>query len=148
MEPLHFDELEHGEEITLDRLAVMIGKGFAHNDTRFDASESQLDRIEHLLLAEQKREIEEQNVLIKSNLYRMEECRGPGEGTAPQLSGSPHRPGRGAPARSSSPGAWAVLSPLRGGPPAIAEFPVMRMRPADWAISAPLQALPAPRLVY
>jgi hypothetical protein len=70
MEPLHFEELEHGEELTLEQLGLMIGKGFAHNDKRFDAIESRLDRIEHLLLAEQKREIED----LKQRMKRLEDA--------------------------------------------------------------------------
>ena len=70
MEPLHFEELEHGEELSLEKLGLMIGKGFAHNDKRFDALETRLDRIEHLLLAEQKREIED----LKQRMKRLEDA--------------------------------------------------------------------------
>jgi hypothetical protein len=77
MEPLHVDELEPGEDITLERLAVMIGRGFAHNDkqfaamdARFVAIESRLGRIEHLLLAEPKREIED----LKTRMKRLEDA--------------------------------------------------------------------------
>ena len=70
MEPLHFEELEQGEDITLERLAVMIGKGFAHNDTRFDAIESRLGRIENLLMEEPKRELEN----LKARVKRLEDA--------------------------------------------------------------------------
>jgi hypothetical protein len=59
-----------GEEIILEKLGLIIGKGFAHNDTRFDAIESRLDRIEHLLLAEQKREIED----LQKRMKRLEDA--------------------------------------------------------------------------
>jgi hypothetical protein len=70
MEPLRFEELENGGDITLEKLGLMIGKGFAHNDTRFDAIESRLGKIEHLLLAEQKREIED----LKKRMKRLEDA--------------------------------------------------------------------------
>jgi hypothetical protein len=54
----------------MNTMADMIGKGFAHNDMRFDAIESRLDRIEHLLLAEQKREIED----LKTRMKRLEDA--------------------------------------------------------------------------
>ncbi len=59
-------DVEIADEKAVDTIADMIGKGFTHNETRFDAIESsldridsRLDRIEHLLLAEQMREIED-----------------------------------------------------------------------------------------
>jgi hypothetical protein len=57
-------------EIAVVTIADMIGKGFAHNDTRFDAIESRLGRIETLLLAEQKREIED----LKTRMKRLEDA--------------------------------------------------------------------------
>jgi prefoldin subunit 5 len=60
--------VEPAIEKAVDKMANMIGKGFAHNDTWFDAIESCLDRIEHLLLAEQKREIED----LKKRMKRLE----------------------------------------------------------------------------
>jgi N-dimethylarginine dimethylaminohydrolase len=65
MEPLYFEELEHGEELTLEQLGLMIGKGFAHNDKRFDALETRLGTIETLLLAEQKRKLEHLEARVK-----------------------------------------------------------------------------------
>ncbi len=65
MEPLHFEELEHGEELTLEQLGLMIGKEFAHNDKRFDAIEARLGKIENLLMEEQKRDIAEVKVRVK-----------------------------------------------------------------------------------
>jgi hypothetical protein len=52
-------------EKAVDTIADMIGKGFAHNDTRFDAIESRLGRIEHLLIEEQKRKIENLETRMK-----------------------------------------------------------------------------------
>jgi hypothetical protein len=46
-------------------MADMIGKGFAHNDMRFDAIESQLGKIEHLLIEEQKRKLENLETQVK-----------------------------------------------------------------------------------
>jgi hypothetical protein len=65
MEPLRFEELENGGDITLEKLGLMIGKGFAHNDTRFDAIESRLGKIENLLIAEQKRKLESLETRVK-----------------------------------------------------------------------------------
>ena len=70
MEPLRFEELENGGDITLEKLGLMIGKGFAHNDTRFDAIESRMGKIETLLLAEQKREIED----LQKRMKRLEDA--------------------------------------------------------------------------
>jgi len=70
MEPLRFEELENGGDITLEKLGLMIGKGFAHNDTRFDAIESRLGKIETLLLAEQKRAIED----LQKRMKRLEDA--------------------------------------------------------------------------
>lgn len=46
MEHLHFDELNKGEEVTIEKLAVMIGKGFAHVDSRFDEVEKRFGGID------------------------------------------------------------------------------------------------------
>ena len=70
MEPLRFEELENGGDITLEKLGLMMGKGFAHNDTRFDAIESRLGKIETLLLAEEKREIED----LQKRMKRLEDA--------------------------------------------------------------------------
>jgi len=70
MEPLRFEELENGGDITLEKLGLMIGKGFAHHDTRFDAIESRLSKIETLLLAEQTREIED----LQQRMKRLEDA--------------------------------------------------------------------------
>lgn len=47
MEHLHFDEFKNGEEITMDKLAVMIGKGFEHVDSRFDEVEQRFEKVEN-----------------------------------------------------------------------------------------------------
>jgi hypothetical protein len=47
-------DVEIAVEKAVDTIVDMIGKGFAHNDTRFDAIESRLGRIETLLIEEQK----------------------------------------------------------------------------------------------
>jgi hypothetical protein len=65
MEPLRFEELENSGDITLEKLGLMIGKGFAHNDTRFDAIESRLGNIENQLIAEQKRKLESLETRVK-----------------------------------------------------------------------------------
>jgi len=46
MEKLHFSELENGEEITTEKLAVMIGKGFAHVDARFNEIDTRFGEID------------------------------------------------------------------------------------------------------
>ena len=53
--------------ITIDQLATMINEGFKTTATKEDITrvEVRLDRIEHLLLAEQKREIEDSVQLNK-----------------------------------------------------------------------------------
>ena len=58
MEHINFEELNNGEEITVEKLALMIGKGFAHVDQRFDeaATKKEMDegfagvnaRLDHL----------------------------------------------------------------------------------------------------
>jgi hypothetical protein len=64
---------------TIDDLARMINEGFkttATKDdlkavtTRLDGIDSRLDRIEHLLLEEQKREIED----LKTRMKRLEDA--------------------------------------------------------------------------
>ena len=52
-------------EKAVDTMADMIGKGFVHNDMRFDAIESQLGKIEHLLIEEQKRKLENLGTQVK-----------------------------------------------------------------------------------
>jgi hypothetical protein len=64
------EELEHGGEITLETLGLMIGKGFAHNDKRFDAIESRLGKIEHLLLAKQEQRIND----LEAHLKKLEDA--------------------------------------------------------------------------
>jgi hypothetical protein len=46
-------------------MADTIGKGFAHNDMRFDAIESRLGKIENLLIEEQKRKLESLETRVK-----------------------------------------------------------------------------------
>ena len=48
----------------------MIGKGFAHNDMRFDAIVSRLGKIEPLLIEEQKRQLES----VETRLKRLEDA--------------------------------------------------------------------------
>jgi hypothetical protein len=58
--------------ITIDQLAKMINEGFKTTATKEDITrvEVRLDRIEHLLLAEQKREIED----LKQRMKRLEDA--------------------------------------------------------------------------
>jgi hypothetical protein len=58
--------------ITTDQLAKMINEGFKTTATKEDINrvEVRLDRIEHLLLAEQKREIED----LKTRMKRLEDA--------------------------------------------------------------------------
>jgi hypothetical protein len=71
------------KNITIDDLARMINEGFKATaskevinaleervNTRFDGVDSRLDRIENLLLAEQKREIED----LKTRMKRLEDA--------------------------------------------------------------------------
>jgi hypothetical protein len=73
--------MEH--HTTIDDLAKMINEGFKSTATKedvaalrsemnhkFEAVESRLDRIEHLLLEEQKREIED----LKQRMKRLEDA--------------------------------------------------------------------------
>ena len=62
--------METAIEKAVDTVADMIGKGFAHNDMRFDAIESQLGKIEHLLIEEQKRQLES----VETRLKRLEDA--------------------------------------------------------------------------
>lgn len=62
MEHLQFEELKNGEEMTIDKLALMIGKGFAHVDTRIDAVDKRLDETAT------KREVQEGFAAIKAQL--------------------------------------------------------------------------------
>ena len=57
--------METAIEKAVETMADMIGKGFAHNDMRFDAIESQLGKIEHLLIEEQKRKLENLETRVK-----------------------------------------------------------------------------------
>jgi hypothetical protein len=58
-------DVEIAVEKAVDTIANMIGKGFAHNDTRFDAIESRLGRIDHLLIQERKRKMENLEMRMK-----------------------------------------------------------------------------------
>jgi hypothetical protein len=58
-------DVEIAVEKAVDTIADMIGKGFAHNDTRFDAIESRLGKIENLLIEEQRRKIENLETRMK-----------------------------------------------------------------------------------
>jgi hypothetical protein len=61
---------------TIEALAAMIHRNMASKEdikavtTRLDGIDSRLDRIEHLLLAEQKREIED----LKQRMKRLEDA--------------------------------------------------------------------------
>ena len=44
--PATKQDVEAAVEKAVDRMADMIGKGFAHNDTRLDAIESRLDHLD------------------------------------------------------------------------------------------------------
>jgi hypothetical protein len=57
---------------TIDDLARMINEGFNNTATKDDIKgvNARLDRIEHLLLAEQKREIED----LKKRMKRLEDA--------------------------------------------------------------------------
>jgi hypothetical protein len=68
--PATTKDVEIAVEKAVDTIADVIGKGFAHNDTRFDAIESRLGQIEHLLKEEQKREIED----LKQRMKRLEDA--------------------------------------------------------------------------
>jgi len=59
-------------KITIEKLAEMINEGFKTTATKEDINrvEVRLDRIEHLLLAEQKREIED----LKLRMKRLEDA--------------------------------------------------------------------------
>jgi hypothetical protein len=63
-------DVEIAVEKAVDTIADVIGKGFAHNDTRFDAIELRLGKIEHLLKEEQKREIED----LKQRMKRLDDA--------------------------------------------------------------------------
>ena len=58
-------DVEIAVEKAVDTIAHMIGKGFAHNDTRFDAIESRLGKIENLLIEDQKRKLESLETRVK-----------------------------------------------------------------------------------
>ena len=67
------------KKITIETLAEIINEGFKTTATkedinrvevRMDGIESRLDRIEHLLLAEQKREIED----LQQRMKRLEDA--------------------------------------------------------------------------
>jgi len=57
---------------TIDDLARMINEGFKTTATKEDIKrvESRLDRIEHLILAEQKRDIED----LKQRMKKLEDA--------------------------------------------------------------------------
>jgi hypothetical protein len=62
--------VETAIEKAVDTMADMIGKGFAHNDMRFDAIVSRLGKIEPLLIEEQKRQLES----VETRLKRLEDA--------------------------------------------------------------------------
>jgi hypothetical protein len=77
--PASKQDVETAVEKAIDKLALMINEGFkttATKDdlkavtTRLDGMDSRLDRIEHLLLAEQKRDIED----LKQRLKKLEDA--------------------------------------------------------------------------
>jgi len=63
--PATKQDVEIAVEKAVDTIADMIGKGFAHNDMRFDAIESRLGKIENLLIEEQKRKLESLEIRVK-----------------------------------------------------------------------------------
>jgi hypothetical protein len=63
--PATKQDVETAIEKAVDKMADMIGKGFAHNDMRFDAIESRLGKIENLLIEDQKRKIENLETRMK-----------------------------------------------------------------------------------
>lgn len=63
-------DVETAIEKAVDTVADMIGKGFAHNDMRFDAIVSRLGKIEPLLIEEQKRQLES----VETRLKRLEDA--------------------------------------------------------------------------
>ena len=62
----------HNQALLIENLACMINEGFKSTATKEDirAVNSRLDRIEHLLLAEQKQEIED----LKRRTKRLEDA--------------------------------------------------------------------------
>jgi hypothetical protein len=63
--PATKQDVETAIEKAVDTMADMIGKGFAHNDMRFDVIESRLGKIENLLIEEQKRKLESLETRVK-----------------------------------------------------------------------------------
>lgn len=70
--PATKQDVETAIEKAVDTMADMIGKGFAHSDTRFDAIESRLTgvesrlgKIENLLIEEQRQKIENLEMRMK-----------------------------------------------------------------------------------
>ena len=55
--PATKQDVETAVEKAVEKMADMIGKGFTHTDTRFNAIESRLGKIENLLIEEQKRKL-------------------------------------------------------------------------------------------
>ena len=53
----------------IEDLALMVGKGFAGVDGRFDMIEKRLDRVENILLKQHSEEIEN----LKKRMSRLEE---------------------------------------------------------------------------
>jgi hypothetical protein len=74
--------------ITIDQLAKMINEGFKSTASKEDIKEVTIrwDRIEHLLLAEQKREIED----LKTRMKRLEDALA----VSPQIDQRPQHTGR------------------------------------------------------
>jgi hypothetical protein len=74
--PATKQEVETAVENAMDTLALMINEGFTATASKEDIKELRtemqagFDRIEHLLLAEQKREIED----LKTRMKRLEDA--------------------------------------------------------------------------
>lgn len=69
MEHLRFDELKNGEEITIEKLALMIGRGFEHVDTRLDGVDERLGAVEKRLDATAtKQEVQDGFAAINTRL--------------------------------------------------------------------------------
>jgi hypothetical protein len=68
--PATKQDVEIAIEKAVEKMADMIGKGFTHTDTRFNAIESRLGKIENLLIEEQKRKLEN----LEARMKRLEDA--------------------------------------------------------------------------
>ena len=58
------------KKITIDKLALMIGKGFVGVDKKLESMDKKLDRIENVLIKQHSEEIDN----LKKRMYRLEEA--------------------------------------------------------------------------